>query len=152
MSFWSWNVKWNSWKRRGKLCAWLFPWSSCVRCLVYTDFPCAGRECVCQWGGLGGAPHFAVTFSLAASASPKQACIPRHTLEGETAKLFLSDILIFTSPKESCHIFSGYNTQYLIYALSKKIWQNNKSCIRFMWVNCHFLNFEICMHSKLIVC
>lgn len=46
------------------------------------------QRCVVWSGGLGEAPGFVATFGLAANTSPKLTFIPRHTFEGETAKLF----------------------------------------------------------------
>ena len=74
------------------------------------DFPCAESGCVrvsgeVGWAGLGEVPDFAARCGVAANTSPQQPFIPRHTPGLRRPGFFLSDILTFTSPKESCHIF-----------------------------------------------
>ena len=76
----------------------------------HLDFPCAESGCVwvsgeVGWAGLEEAQDFAVRFGVAANTSPQQPFIPRHTSGVRRPGFFLSDILILTSPKESCHIF-----------------------------------------------
>lgn len=76
----------------------------------HLDFPCTESGCVrvsgeVGWAGLEEAPDFAARFGVAANTSPLQPFIPWHTSGVRCPGFFLSDVLIFTSPKESCHIF-----------------------------------------------
>lgn len=73
------------------------------------DFPCAESECVYVGGGGGGGARR--RDSLYCHTWPGSQHISKsdfhlwHTFESGMAKLFSSDILIFTSPEEFCHIF-----------------------------------------------